>query len=241
MSTIYRYPGAANPETYEWENLIADQEQKIEAFMQSVVDFDDGVVVDLGAGSAFHATRFAESAHRVYAVEPDPDMLAQAFSRLAANPRPNVSVIAAGADDVPLRDGIADVVHARFAYFFGPEDEWVRSCEPGVHEALRLLRPGGAFFVIDNHLTSGDFADLLLKYAFASAPSGDAEQERRDAFWREQRFQRKMIDSSWSAPTRDVLRQVMAMEFPAEHIDAIMADIDGTSLTYHYDVYWRRR
>ncbi len=243
MTTFYRYPGASQPDVYEWENQIADPEQRIEAFMASVVSLDSRTIVDIGSGSAFHAARYATQhpGSRVFAVEPDPDMLAQAHRRLARNPLGNLSILAAYADDIPLRDGIADVVHSRFAYFFGPEDAHVRSCEPGIAEAMRLLKPDGTFFVIDNSLTDGDFARLLRRYAWSMSADGAEEQERRDAFWHGHGFARRTVLSSWSAPDRDVLRRVITMEFPERSIDAIMAEVDGAELTYGYDVYWRRK
>lgn len=235
MTKIYPYPGADNAEIYEWENRIADPEQLIEAFMESVASIAGRTVVDIGAGSAFHAVRFAQTARHVYAVEPAPGMLVQAHRRLADVQAPNVSLIAADAEAIPLQDGIADVIHSRFAYFFGPASDGVVSCEPGIREAKRLLKPGGAFFVIDNDLLAGQFA-TFLKYAYVSDP--ESEQELCDQFWQEHGFNKAVIESTWTAPDRDILRQVITMEFPANHIDTIMAEIDGASLSYHYDVYW---
>lgn len=239
--TFYRYPGAADATTYEWENRTADPDQRIEAFMTSVAPFAGRTIVDIGGGSAFHASRYAREYPdaRVLVVEPDADMLAQAFRRLADAPLGNLSIIAANAEDIPLRDGIADIVHSRFAYFFGPAEGGVKSCEPGIREALRLLAPGGVFFVIDNSLTDGDFARFLRQYGWNLSADGHAEQTRRDAFWFEQGFQKQTVASAWVAPNRDVLRQIITMEFPADAVEPVMNEIDASLLSYSYDVYWR--
>jgi SAM-dependent methyltransferase len=258
VARIYPYPGTDNPDAYEWENRIADPERRIEAFMGSVRTLEGSTVVDIGSGSAFHAWQFAAEAATVYAVEPSPLMLAQALRRPS---RANLHLVRGEAEHVPLRAGFADVVHARFAYFFGPEPgrapereyptpvplasgeeparvtSGVSSCEPGIREALRLMNAGGAFFVVDNHLTSGDFAGLLYRYGYVRDPS--AEQSVRDRFWRHHGFDRETIASCWRAPDRATLRQVMAMEFPGNE-DAILSKIAGAELSYHYDVYWRR-
>ncbi|MDQ3548912.1 MAG: class I SAM-dependent methyltransferase [Chloroflexota bacterium] len=241
MGPFYRYPGAAYPETYEWENRIADPEQRSEAFIQSVAPIDGKVLLDIGAGSAFHAVRFAVQAARVYAVEPDPDMLRQAFRRLAGSERANVSMIAADAEAIPLRDELADVIHSRFAYFFGPLDDRPARCVPGIDEALRMLKPDGTIFIIDNCLTDGEFAGFLRRFAYVPSDTGEKEEAVRDSFWRSLDFEKQTIASNWIAPDRDILRQVISMEFPAQHVERIMEDIDGTQLSYHYDVYWRRR
>jgi SAM-dependent methyltransferase len=65
------------------------------------------------------------------------------------------SVLAGSAEEVPLADGSVDLVHARFAYFFGPRSE------AGVAEVARVLRPGGSFCVIDNDWEEGTFATWL--------------------------------------------------------------------------------
>lgn len=237
VAHIYRYPGATDAEAYEWENQIADPEARIEAFMASVHPLAGATVIDIGAGSAFHAVRFAPQAARVFAVEPDPDMLHQAFTRLAHDPCANVSVIAADAEHIPLQDAVADIIHSRFAYFFGPESGGVQSCLPGVHEARRLLRPGGVFFVIDNSLTSGKFAEFLRRYGYVRSETGEAEQAERDAFWRDLGFQKHTVESWWNTRDPWMVRRVINMEFPRDP-DATMAEITGPQLSYHYDIYW---
>ena len=241
--TFYRYPGAADATTYEWENRVADPDQRIEAFMTSIAPFAGRTIIDIGGGSAFHASRYASDYPdaRVLVVEPDADMLAQAFRRLAHTPLGNLSIIAANAEDIPLRDGIADIIHSRFAYFFGPAEGGVKSCEPGIREALRLLAPGGVFFVIDNSLTDGDFARLLRRYAWKLSNDGIAEQAKRDRFWFEQGFHKQTVASTWIAPDRDILRQIITMEFPTDGVEPVMSEIEGATLSYSYDVYWRRK
>ena len=52
---------------------------------------------------------------------------------------------------MPLPDASVDVVHVRWAYFFGP------GCEPGLRELARVVRRGGTAFVIDNDGTRSTF------------------------------------------------------------------------------------
>ena len=85
---FYRYPGATNADVYELENTIVDPSGRIEAHMESLAPMAGKTVLDIGAGGGFHATRFAARAARVFAVEPDPNMRAQLFARLAAPDAP---------------------------------------------------------------------------------------------------------------------------------------------------------
>ena len=59
-------------------------------------------------------------------VEPHPDLVALARRRTRS--LAHVSVLAGTAQAIPLPDASVDVVHVRWAYFFGP------GCEPGLRE-----------------------------------------------------------------------------------------------------------
>jgi ubiquinone/menaquinone biosynthesis C-methylase UbiE len=241
LEIIYNYPGADDQATYDLENEIADPAQRIEQFMQRLVPFDGIALADIGAGGGYHAARYAARAAQVFAVEPAPAMLRQLYGRVAGRGLTNVSVMAAGAAALPLRDNLVDVVHSRFAYFFGPERPGeVRSCEPGLIEALRILKPGGFFFIIDNAHTSGQFAEFLAQYAYTKGRAA-AFQAANDAFYAQQGFAQATIESTWTAPDRATLRRVITMEFPAGDVDDIMARIDDAELSYHYQVYYRQK
>jgi ubiquinone/menaquinone biosynthesis C-methylase UbiE len=240
MAYVYDYPGAHDQTTYDLENQIADPDQRIERFMESVVPLDGVALADVGAGGGYHACRFAQTAAHVYAIEPAPKMLRQLYDRVGASGLTNVSVIAAPAQEVPLRDGLVDVVHSRFAYFFGPEGGTVGTCEPGIAEAMRILTPGGAFFIIDNAFTTGQFAGILARYGYTRGQAAEA-QRQHDEFYAARGFQHTTVESTWTAPHRDDLRQVLTMEFPGQPIDVIMDDIEGSDLSYHYRVYYRRK
>ena len=100
--------------------------------MESLADWSGRDVLDLGCGSGFHLPRFAATARTVTGVEPHADLLALARRRTTS--LANVTVAAGTAQSVPLPDASVDVVHARWAYFFGP------GCEPGLAELDRVVR-----------------------------------------------------------------------------------------------------
>jgi hypothetical protein len=66
-------------------------------------------------------------------------------------------------------------------------------------------------------------------------------QEANDAFYGGHDFRHVTIESSWKAADRESLQRVIAMEFPTEALQPIMAEIDGAELSYHYRLYYRRR
>lgn len=230
---IYDYPGADDQETYELENLAADPERLIEREMERHAPFRGSVMLDIGAGSGFHARRFAEQASHVHAVEPAAGMIRQFHARFAPQLHPNVSLLATDAEHMPLKDDSIDIAHSRFAYFFGCHGD----CDPGIAEVRRVLRPGGHFFIIDNYLCRGDFAGFLrMAYGL-----GSEEQQRNEEFYRSRGFDLTVVNSCWRARSREDLRRIAAMEFPAEHVGPIMQRIDGTELSYSYAVYHCRK
>jgi len=227
---VHRSPNIVEtPAVYEVENLAADCERLIESAMERVTPWEGMVLADIGAGTGFHAVRFAQRAKHVIAVEPIAQLRLATMRRVFEQGAGNVSVIGGSAECTSLADHSVDIVHARFAYFFGP------GCEPGLREIERVIRPGGAFFVIDNDWRHGQFAEWLRSAPIAQQFDPGAIDE----FWSAQGFEVQQIDSSWSFDARGDLEAVVRIEFPAEVADRIVATHPGNSVSYSYRLYWR--
>lgn len=219
----------ADPEAYEIENLAVDPDGRIEAAMRRIADWAGRDVLDLGAGTGFHVPRFAATARHVFAVEPHDTSRLRAMERCVRMGVTNASILAGSAEAIPLRDASVDVVHARFAYFWGP------GAEPGIAEVARVLRRGGAAFVIDNDLRAGTFATWLR----LAAGSRDRDPDAIEAFWRGQGFSVTTIPSMWRFSTRDDLERVVRHEFAPDVADAILAEHRGLAVDYTYALYAR--
>ena len=218
------------PDLYELENLAADREQRIEAHMQFVADFEASLLLDLGAGAGFHAARYAERAEHVFAMEPHGLSRQLAMKRCVDAQLENVSVMAGSAEHIMLPAHSVDIAHARFAYF------WGSGCEAGLAELERVIKPGGVAFIIDNDLRTGTFAKWLARSSYT--PIHDAEA--RDAFWRSQGFEITKILSAWDFEQRSQLEEVVANEFPAALVPELLAEHTGLSISYGYSVMHRR-
>jgi ubiquinone/menaquinone biosynthesis C-methylase UbiE len=213
------------PATYELENIAADRECLLESAMESIQSWQDKVLADVGAGTGFHAVRFAEKAKQVFAIEPIDHLRAAIMERGARN----VSAVEGSAESTGLADHSVDIVHARFAYFFGP------GCEAGLREIERVIRPGGTFFVIDNDWRHGQFAEWLRSAPIAEKFDPDAI----DRFWSAHGFAAQEILSSWFFDSRKDLEAVVRIEFPAEVAARILAAHRGNSVSYGYRLYSR--
>ncbi len=230
--TFYPYCGAANPEAFLRYQQASDPMGCIDACLRSLHEMIGSDLLDLGAGNAFHALRFARLCRRVVAVEPDPAMLAQAEQLLSAPGAPgNVELRAGDAEAIPLPDASVDIVHARFAYFFGSD-----ACLPGLTEVRRVLRPGGSFLVVD---TSADGTLGALYQRFF--PHVFADQRGMLAFWQRHGFSHRLVETEWRVADRDAMAATFALEHSPEQVSEILASVAGTSLSYAVHVFhWRK-
>lgn len=213
-----------HPEVYEAENRGVDPDGLLEAAMRARHDWAGQAVVDVGCGTGFHLPQFAASARSVVGVEPHAGLLAAARARVAG--LPNASVLPGTAQALPLPDGVADVVHARWAYFFGP------GCEPGLAEVRRVLRRGGTAFVVDNDATRSTFGAWFRR----AQPGYDPAAVER--FWARQGWQREPLEIRWDLPDRKTFEAVLRIELTPDLADAVLAEHPGTGVDYAVNLLW---
>lgn len=194
--------------------------------MQSRRTFGGATVLDIGCGTGFHLPRFARlGAARVVGLEPHGGLADAARRRCRV--LPEVQVLTAGAQSVPVPDHSIDVSHARWAYFFGP------GCEPGLSELARVMRRGGVSFVVDNDATRSTFG----RWFAASLPEYDAAAVER--FWSGHGWQRQPLDLHWTFDRRSDFEAVVRIEFAPEHADRILAEHSGLGVDYAANLWWR--
>jgi ubiquinone/menaquinone biosynthesis C-methylase UbiE len=223
----------AHPDEYELENQAADPEGLIEAAIWRLAPWRGRVVLDMGAGTGFHIPRFHREAAHVIAVEPHAESRLRAMRRVADQSLERASVLAGSAAEVPLADDTVDLVHARFAYFFGP------GCEAGLAEVARVLRPGGSFCVIDNDWEKGTFAAWLRLARDREGSNAAIDPVATRAFWSDQGFSSTRIASEWRFASRADLETVVRIEFPAASAEAMIASHEGCTVDYVYRLYHR--
>jgi SAM-dependent methyltransferase len=213
------------PELYELENRAADPHDRIAAAMREIGDWVGRTVLDIGCGTGFHLPLWAGSAARVIGVEPHPPLVALARRRTRS--LAHVRVLEGGAQALPLPDASVDVVHARWAYFFGP------GSEPGLRELDRVVRRGGTAYVIDNDPTRSTFGRWFRR----GFPEVDPEAVER--FWSMHGWQRRSIDMGWSFASREDLESVVRIELPPAAAEEALASHTGTEVDYAVNLWWR--
>lgn len=212
--------------TYELENRAADPDGALWSAMETVVDWADRDVLDLGCGTGFHLPRFAASARSVTGVEPHASLASRARRRTRSLSK--VSVLEGVAQRIPLPPASVDVVHVRWAYFFGP------GSEPGLAELDRVVRRGGTAMVIDNDASRSTFGAWFRR----GYPMIDPVAVER--FWSTHGWTRVPVDMGWSFDSRADLEAVVRIEFAPEVAESIIATHAGTSVDYAVSLWWKR-
>jgi len=213
-------------DTYELENRSADPDQRLEAAMRRLCDWAGKDVLDLGCGTGFHLPRWAASARSVVGVEPHQGLAA--LARRRTRRLPNVTVRPGLAEDLPVPDGSVDMVHARWAYFFGP------GCEPGLAELSRVVRRGGTAFVIDNDPTRSTFGGWFRR----GYPDVDPVAVER--FWSTHGWTREPVEIVWRFESREDLASVVRIELDPGTAEAVLAEHAGLEVDYAVNLWWRR-
>jgi ubiquinone/menaquinone biosynthesis C-methylase UbiE len=213
------------PAVYELENNAVDPGGVLEPAMRAVRDWAGANVLDIGCGTGFHLPRFAATAARVVGIEPHADLVATARRRTVA--LGNVEVRQGTAQRLPVADASVDVMHARWAYFFGP------GCEPGLAELDRVMRRGGAAFVIDNDATRSTFGGWF-RQAFRKYDPAAVER-----FWSARGWQRTNLDMGWRFARREDFEAVVRIEFTPAVAERVIAEHRGVEVDYAVNLWWR--
>jgi SAM-dependent methyltransferase len=212
------------PELYEAENRAVDPDGVIWNAIAALID-DRGLfgpanwgdALDVGCGNGFHLPELAKRSRGVVGVEPHAGLVTAAARRVATLPK--VTVRQGTAQELPLPDASVDLVHARWAYFFGP------GCEPGLREVERVVRRGGSAVVLDHDADHGDIGRWFAAGLRADGIAYDPDAVAR--FWARHGFTRRRLDVRWTFADRASLADVLRIEFPAEVVRAALAEVDA--------------
>lgn len=215
------------PEVYERENQAQDADGAIWHALRERCPWNGADVVDIGCGAGFHLPVFAADARSVTGIEPHPDLVERARRRTAG--LPDTTVLSGYAQATGLPASSADLVHARTAYFFGP------GCEPGILEAERILRPGGALAIVDLDATALPYGRWML----ADLPRYDPHAVR--AFFDRAGFDTTLIDTVWRFDDRATLEAVLRIEFSAAVAARAAAEVTDLAIPVRYRLHVRRK
>jgi hypothetical protein len=121
------------------------------------------------------------------------------------------------------------VMHARWAYFFGP------GSEPGLAELARVMRRGGTAFVIDNDAERSTFGGWFRR----GFPEVDPLAVER--FWSLHGWSRTRLGINWTFDSRADFEAVVRIELPTVVAEEVLVEHpEATGVDYAVNLWWRR-
>jgi ubiquinone/menaquinone biosynthesis C-methylase UbiE/DNA-binding transcriptional ArsR family regulator len=127
------------------------------------------VIADLGAGDGTFSLLLAQRATKVIAVDSSARMLEVGRDQATRHGIENVEFRQGDMEEIPIEDGIVDLV------FFSQSLHHALHPDRAVHEAARILRPGGRVVILD--LVKHRFEEAREMYADEWLGFSEAELE----------------------------------------------------------------
>jgi len=146
------------PEIYDEFASVPYRPHKIDVIHEKL-NLSRKIVVDIGSGSGRSTIQIARYAEQVIGVEPEKSMRDQAVKNTAELGIDNVGYVDGRAEEIPLDEGVADMVVALTAVMHPPEEVVPLFIE----EARRVVKPGGTIVSVDvaPGWYGGELADFI--------------------------------------------------------------------------------
>jgi ubiquinone/menaquinone biosynthesis C-methylase UbiE len=124
---------------------LAMQNQEVARYRAILVPRAAGAVLEVGVGSGLNLPFYGPAVQRLYAVDPDEQLLAKAGKRARSSPLP-VELIAQSGERLPLDNASVDTVVTTFTLCT------IRDVHAALREMKRVLKPEGLLLFAEHGL-----------------------------------------------------------------------------------------
>ena len=172
----------ADPDLHDRLTAAIDPDRRVLDALERIVPLGGKRIADVGTGIGHYPRLLARRTGRMYGIEADPALLAEARRRAVNTHQPNIRIVEGQPTELPLRSGAVDVV---LTSGLTPDDTSL----PAIREALRVLRPGGRLIVI-GYYGRDDVGQLLGPEIVAQSVEAT---RRRTGWWLRNGFKIKVV------------------------------------------------
>lgn len=152
---------------------------------------EGAVMADVGSGTGKLALLCAPHVRRLYAVEPSIHMRSVLESRVEGLPQ--VQIVAASAESIPLPENSVDAITVAEAYHWFDNEATRR-------EFARILKPGGHVFLLWNRFTGNAYGPemnrIQQQYRTRPGPPPRSREERADDLFGRGKWHRCTFDNT---------------------------------------------
>lgn len=133
---VIPFYGAEEKELFEIERRCMDRSGKVLEYLKKNLPL--GKILDIGAGNGYTASHLSSDDRLLHAMEPSDGMKDYSQDLIWSK---------GVAQDIPFHSNYFDGVYSTWAFFLcgNPRED------AGIEEALRVLKPGGTFIIINNY------------------------------------------------------------------------------------------
>lgn len=187
-AAVIPFYGARDPRLFAIERRAMDADGRVIAALDALLP--GGLVLDVGAGNGWTASRLTRPGRTVLPLEPAWGMI---------EPPCRLPWVQGIAQQLPLgRDSLAGA-YATWAYFFPA----VGHGDAGLAELLRAVRPGGPIVIADN--AGGDEFCALFQANIASDPD----------WWQARGFRREIVHTHFRFDSLAQAEELLAFYWQA--------------------------
>jgi SAM-dependent methyltransferase len=179
-----------------------DPDRKVLDALERIVPLSGKRIADVGTGIGYFPMLLARRTGRMYGIEKNPELLAEARRRAAGSHQPNIRIVEGEPTRLPLRNGVVDVV---LTGAITPEDGSLGA----IAEAVRVLRPGGRLIVV-GYYGRDDVAALLEPEIVTQALEAT---QRRTGWWLRNGFKIKVVHARVDLTQPDIAHALLPRLF----------------------------
>jgi SAM-dependent methyltransferase len=217
----------ADPALHERLGAAIDPDRRVLEALERIVPLSGKRIADIGTGIGYYPMLLARRTGRMYGIESEPALLAEARRRAGDAHQPNIRIVEGEPTRLPLRDRAVDIVLTAAIW---PDD----TSRPAIAEAMRVLRPGGRLIAI-GYYGRDDIAPLLEPETVAQSIEAT---RRRTGWWIRNGFKIKVVHARVDLTDTELAHDLLPRLYGDRGRAYLMAP-HGPSLRLNLGLYHR--